>query len=170
MEYGTYAVSAGEYQVRTGREDLRDAFEKYLPTVRDLVDTPYGLDMMGHTMEEVLAGTWKPPVGDLSKEQQAALALPLCNALRLLVEEHGADMPEEALRQSLTSASLMLEMEPEIAWMAIRNATAWESTNRPSQGGRPYNWMGDWLKHVVSRPEWMAVYHRVRAYMRGKDA
>lgn len=170
MEYGIHSVSAGDYQVRTGQKKLLDAFAEHLPAARDLVDTPHGLEMMGHTMEEILAGTWAPRVEELSKPQQTALALTLCNVLRLMVDELGEKMPPEQTEQSRTIALLMGAMDPEIAWMGIRNATGPESVNRPSQGGRFYNWTGDWVHHIISIKEWMDVIHKVRAYMRGRDA
>jgi len=149
--------------VRTGQVVLALAFERLLPEIRDLVDVPPEMRRAGRRLRDALAGRWDPPVEEWDLEDQARLAVPLMNYMRLLAERHGGSPPDRARGRSRRAAALMLRMDPAVAWVAIRNSMAYEASNRPTQGGREYDWMRLWMPHVRAVREWLDVYRRIRA-------
>jgi hypothetical protein len=157
----TFEVGHG-YRVRTHQAVLAMAFERLMPEIKGLTDLPDELRRVGRSMGALLDGTWDPALDEMDLEEQARIAVPLMNAMRLLAEPHGDGPPPEVRARSEVACALMLRMDPAVAWVAIRNSMAWESTNRPSQGGESYDWMRLWMPHMKAVPSWMDVFVRIR--------
>lgn len=150
------------YKIRTGRPVLAMAFERLLPEIRDLIDIPPEMRRAGRRLQDLLAGRWNPKVEEVSLEEQAKIAVPLMNAVRLMAEPHGRRPPKRVREKSIRAAKLMYRMDPAVSWVAIRNSMAYEASNRPSQGEERYNWVAKWFPHMQAVPVWFDVYNRIR--------
>ena len=160
-EVREFEISGG-YRARTGQVVLALAFERLLPEIRDLIDIPPEMRKAGRGLKAILSGRWDPGVEGMSLEDQARLAVPLMNAVRLLAEPHGGSPPRGVREKSARAARLMLRVDPAVAWVAIRNSMAWEASNRPTQGGGGYDWISKWVPHMRAVPAWFDVFNRIR--------
>jgi len=152
----------GGYRVNTGQAVLAMAFERLLPQIRDLIDVPPELRRAGKDVKAIMSGKWDPDVESMDLEDQARIAVPLMNAVRLLAEPHGNKPPRDVRAKSERIARLMLRVDPAVAWVAIRNSLAWEASNRPTQFGKGYDWWRLWVPHIQAIPIWFEVFVRIR--------
>ncbi len=156
----TEVPGSGGYRLNTSSNGLRAAAEALLPHVKDLVDVPPELSALGVGMKAVMSGAYEPPdVESWSTAQQAALAVPTMNAVRLACEED----PSQGYAKVVGAMRLMLRVHPSVAFLAVRNSMAWEASNRPSCGHGSYDWrrvLMPLLDHPGSR--WAEVFVRIR--------
>lgn len=152
---------AGKYRTNTGSVELHEAFleiESYLEPIWDVPPTLEAVSDLVRGISEGMA----PPAAPYRREQ-ALLAIPLCNYFRLLSEDDpdfDRAFPWTVARLNWI-ADALLPMDADILWVGIRNSMAWESSNRASTGGKPFDWTSI-LKHIT-RTRMMAVFHKIRA-------
>lgn len=153
---------AGQYRTLTGQPALLEAYDEVEAYMRPFWDVPPELQAADPTIVAYAQGKALP--SQMSREDQARICIPLCNYFRLICERQPFEQaPPQVLIEADFIADALLQMDWDIAWVGIRNSHGWESSNRASTGGKPFDWM-DIHKYIV-RTRMMDLHRKIARLM-----
>jgi hypothetical protein len=152
--------SVGRYKVRTTQDALRKAFAEVESLCRDIWDLPPAIQCAHPLIQGIAQGTAHLPAMP-DRRVQAMAAIPLMNYFRLLAERQDFnDASPEVLAQVDRIARALEDVDSDIVWVAIRNSMAWESSNRASTGGVPFNY--NIIGRYLTRTRMMGQFIRIK--------
>lgn len=151
---------AGQYRTLTGQPALLEAFDEVEEYMRPLWDVPPELQAVDPAIVAYAQGKALPP--KMSREDQARICIPLCNYFRLICERQAfEDAPPQVRLEVDLIGDALLHMDWDIAWVGIRNSMAWESSNRASTGGKPFEWTT--IQKYLTRTRMMKVFVKINS-------
>jgi len=161
----------GKYRTRTHKAGLQRMVDTFVADVPDWIDVPETLqEIFRHQgVVQVLLGEHKGTdccskcgqglMSTLVEEDQAELAIKVCNAAGILLDpiirgEREMDPYSDKIQKNVLA--FLMSCEPGIAWLALRNTWGHERVNR----GRPSGMGVQFIRFGADY--WLPIFIKIR--------